>query len=419
MKKIFFLITFLLLISSISNSQWVFQNSAIQTALGKIFVFNDTGYITSGREIQKTTNGGNNWTFLVEFSYTLSSSYFLNSLTGYVVTSDGKINKTTTGGVTWQEYTSAMNGPTYYHALYFVNENTGFIGGSGGFHSSVWTLIKKTTNGGIDCFNVFYASNYGHFRNFYFVNEIGYVVGDGPRIMKTTNLGGSWFSLVSPSSNNLGSVWFLDVNTGFVTGGVNSISTIYKTTNGGINWQGYNFSINSPFTSIFFTNNSTGYVTADSGKILKTTDIGQSWNFLATNTPNRLNSIFFVDSNTGYAAGGSNNVPVILKTTNGGGNIVGINNINSEIPERFSLSQNYPNPFNPVTIIRFQIKRLSDVKLIIYDLLGREVATLVNEELKPGTYETDWDASNFSSGVYSYKIISEDYIETKKMVLMK
>jgi hypothetical protein len=59
------------------------------------------------------------------------------------------------------------------------------------------------------------------------------------------------------------------------------------------------------------------------------------------------------------------------------------------------------------------------VSLVIYDLVGREVATLVNDELKPGTYETGWDGSNYSSGVYFYKIISGDFIETKKMVLMK
>lgn len=91
---------------------------------------------------------------------------------------------------------------------------------------------------------------------------------------------------------------------------------------------------------------------------------------------------------------------------------------------RSSLSQNYPNPFNPQTKIKFDVPanvkgQTSNVKLVIYDLLGREVTTLVNEELKPGTYEADWDGSNFSSGVYFYKIISGDFVETKKMVLMK
>ncbi|MBE2227125.1 MAG: T9SS type A sorting domain-containing protein [Ignavibacteria bacterium] len=105
-------------------------------------------------------------------------------------------------------------------------------------------------------------------------------------------------------------------------------------------------------------------------------------------------------------------------------NLTGFNQISSIIPEQFYLSQNYPNPFNPKTKIKFAVPsnvkgQTSNVKLIIYDLLGREVTTLVDEELKPGTYETDWDGSGYSSGVYFYKIISEGFVETKKMVLMK
>jgi hypothetical protein len=99
--------------------------------------------------------------------------------------------------------------------------------------------------------------------------------------------------------------------------------------------------------------------------------------------------------------------------------VIGIIPIGSEIPNSFSLSQNFPNPFNPTTKIKFDVPQTSFTKLIIYNLLGREVATLVNEELKPGTYQTDWDASGFSSGVYFYKIIAGEYTETKKMVLMK
>ncbi len=98
---------------------------------------------------------------------------------------------------------------------------------------------------------------------------------------------------------------------------------------------------------------------------------------------------------------------------------IGITQISGNVPVSFFLSQNYPNPFNPQTKIKFDVPKASFTKLVVYDLLGREVTTLVNEELKPGTYEADWDATNFSSGVYFYKIVSGDYVETKKMVLMK
>jgi len=112
-----------------------------------------------------------------------------------------------------------------------------------------------------------------------------------------------------------------------------------------------------------------------------------------------------------------------LKTTNGGA--IGINNISSTVPEKFALFQNYPNPFNPLTKIKFAVplnkggERGLSIQLIIYDLLGREIATLVNELLSPGTYEVEWDATGYTSGVYFYKLKAENYSETKKLVLLK
>jgi hypothetical protein len=104
-------------------------------------------------------------------------------------------------------------------------------------------------------------------------------------------------------------------------------------------------------------------------------------------------------------------------------NLVGINTFSSEIPIGFSLSQNYPNPFNPSTKMKFSIPPSKGARgmtrLIIYDILGREVTTLVNEQLQPGIYEVEWDGTNYCSGVYFYKLITNDYSETKKMVLIK
>jgi len=92
---------------------------------------------------------------------------------------------------------------------------------------------------------------------------------------------------------------------------------------------------------------------------------------------------------------------------------------NSNLPERFELYQNYPNPFNPLTTIKYDIVKAQDVKVIVYDILGREVATLVNAQQRPGTYEVRWDASNVSSGIYFYQLKTKDYVDTKKMILLK
>lgn len=101
-----------------------------------------------------------------------------------------------------------------------------------------------------------------------------------------------------------------------------------------------------------------------------------------------------------------------------------VEQVSTVVPDGFSLLQNYPNPFNPNTRIRFQIPAFADaarrvVTLKIYDVTSKEIAVLVNEELRPGTYEVDWDASLLSSGVYFYTLQSDAFIQTRKMVLLK
>jgi hypothetical protein len=99
--------------------------------------------------------------------------------------------------------------------------------------------------------------------------------------------------------------------------------------------------------------------------------------------------------------------------------LVAIQQISSEVPEGFKLKQNYPNPFNPETKIKFDIANKNIVKLIVYNLLGQEIATLVNESLFPGSYEYIFDGTGLTSGVYFYKLQAENFSEIKKMLLVK
>jgi len=102
--------------------------------------------------------------------------------------------------------------------------------------------------------------------------------------------------------------------------------------------------------------------------------------------------------------------------------IIGVKQISSGIPQNFSLSQNCPNPFNPVTKIKFTIPVTGHamvVRLRIYDILGREINALINEKLSPGSYEVEWNASNFPSGIYFYRLETQGFSESKKMVLVK
>jgi hypothetical protein len=107
-----------------------------------------------------------------------------------------------------------------------------------------------------------------------------------------------------------------------------------------------------------------------------------------------------------------------------GNMISGLTTINSEIPIEFNLFQNYPNPFNPATNIKFQLPKSGMAKLVVYDLPGKEIQTLVNQQLSPGTYEVDFEGSNLPSGVYFYELNAvgfdgREFSQMKKMILMK
>lgn len=101
------------------------------------------------------------------------------------------------------------------------------------------------------------------------------------------------------------------------------------------------------------------------------------------------------------------------------GNLVGINPVNNQVPQVYSLSQNYPNPFNPVTNIKFSIPVSGNVKIVLFDILGRVVRTLVNDVKPAGNYVVDFNASELSSGAYFYRLESGNFTETKKMLLVK
>ncbi|HMT12777.1 MAG TPA: T9SS type A sorting domain-containing protein, partial [Ignavibacteria bacterium] len=96
-----------------------------------------------------------------------------------------------------------------------------------------------------------------------------------------------------------------------------------------------------------------------------------------------------------------------------------VEQVSSSVPRKYFLSQNYPNPFNPITKLKFQISRSSFTRLVIFDVTGKEITALVNEEMDAGTYEVSWDGSNYPSGVYFCELTTEGFTQTRKMALIK
>jgi len=128
-----------------------------------------------------------------------------------------------------------------------------------------------------------------------------------------------------------------------------------------------------------------------------------------------LTSVCFIDTINGWVTGEGG---TIIHTTDGGG-IVKVEETNNPIPDTYILSQNYPNPFNPTTRIRFSIPSERFTSLTVYDVLGSEIITLVDEEKPAGEYEVEFKGDGLTSGIYFYQIKAGDFIQTKKMVLLR
>lgn len=412
MKKIFFVLAFSFFVFNFANAQWFTQASFPNIYFYDIDFLNiNTGYAVGGfysspatSQVYKTTNGGNNWICILNSSAhagPLWKMSFVNENTGFCCGYTG-LHKTTDGGQNWIFYDLPryLNTVTQnYSGIKFFNENTGYLGGRYG-------MMIKTTDGGQNWISLDTADN--DVTSIYFLDIVtGYMSVMGSKILKTTNGGSNWNVYTNVSSFT--EMIFTDYYVGYGTFGF-----LYKTINGGITWNPVTNTDIGAY-SICAVNDSLFYVGSESySKIFKTTNRGINW--LSQNLPSSyrpVEGVHFINSNTGYCC----SYQTIMKTTNGGA--VSINNISSEIPNRYKLHQNYPNPFNPTTNIKYQIQKSGFVTLKVYDILGKEIATLVNEIQKPGTYEVPFSAENLNSGVYFYKIQSGNYSETKRMILIK
>ncbi len=423
MKKVIFLLSAILIASAQLYSQWVQQTSPTTNTLEDVlFVNSTTGFIAGGSGlIMKTTNGGVNWVIQTTPTLThVTGLYFFDVNTGIAVCGNyqygvSAILKTTNGGTNWvSKFVNTRI--ALRNTIQFINSNTGYAGGWSGD-----TALVKTTNGGENWQKVFVSGAVGIDKIDFIDANTGYMAGYGmdgkPSVFKTTNGGVSWTKIYTDTRpGSFMSMCFVNLNTGWVVGiSSSNQSLIQKTTNAGVNWvdQVNQHPSNWELYNIEMVNENTGWIIGDAGQIAKTTNGGTNWRA-------QLNSgywwgIDFISPDTGWVVGYHGD---ILKTVNGGGT-VSVQNISSEVPSAYSLSQNYPNPFNPTTNIRYALPKSGMVKLVVFDALGREVETLVNESLQPGTYETTFDGSALNSGVYFYKLTVGDFTETKRMLMIK
>jgi hypothetical protein len=189
---------------------------------------------------------------------------------------------------------------------------------------------------------------------------------------------------------------------------------VFLSSNNGTSWTAVNTGLTNTIVHAIAVSGADIYAGTDGGVFLSTNN-GANWTAVSTGMSNASIHTFAVSGTNLYAAGPDRGLwkrPLSEMVTL-------VESTPIDIPKQYSLGQNYPNPFNPSTTISFNLPSRSSVTLKIYDMLGKEIASLVNEELPPGAYSRTWNASGISSGVYFYHLKAGAFTETKRLILLR
>jgi photosystem II stability/assembly factor-like uncharacterized protein len=375
----------------------------------------------------------------------------------YAGTSYG-VYLSTDNGTNWTAVndglTNSLTYPYTYVNSLFVNNSNIYAGIYGGVFLSTnngtsWTILNK----GLTSLNVHSIA----------VNGSNIFAGtDSNGVFLSTDNGSSW-KAVNNGLNNLNTQRYIYVNSLVVNGsnifaGISEFVGVYLSTNSGANWNAVNNGLTSTFVYAL-TFAGTKLFAGTNGGVFRSTNNGADWN--AVNDSLAANSVLSFAFRTNGAGGtnlfaGTDN-GVFLSTNNGGkwiaanngltntnissivlndqylfagtSNgvwrrplseiITGIDNQQNNLPSNYSLQQNYPNPFNPTTTINFSIPKSGFVSIKVFDILGRKVTSLVNENKPVGNYKVEFNSSKLSSGIYFYRMESGSFSQTKKLIVLK
>ncbi len=407
------------------GSTWALKNPVTQN-INSIELFSSSHIIVGGGNgvIMESTSGGDNWQLLnIGTQANINQIKFIDEQIGWVSTSDG-FYKTTDGGTHWNKLTSQV------FNTFFVYDKLHIYAGSPktyyGVHGYSWqtALLERSSDGGQTWETYEYRGGDNQTPNSFFfwdaekgVASLGR--GSTALILSTSDGGVTWNQLSPLFNGFMFTITFVNDTLGWglnlidVNSNNYSRTVIAKTTDGGFSWNN-NRQSESKISSIFFEDIYHGWACGDSGVVLRTSDGGNNWDSVKTAPEKDLYMIKFADNTNGYAVGVGG---TILKTINGG--VLSVRNQIRDIPNKTILYQNYPNPFNPATNISFSVPSRSFVSLKIYDILGRIVATMISEEMNAGYYSREWNAKEFSSGIYFYRLEAGSFVQTKKLVLIK
>jgi photosystem II stability/assembly factor-like uncharacterized protein len=390
-----------------------------------IYAGGQTGFLL------KSTDGGDSW----KGSYamngnntaTINSLHFIDENVGYAGFYYGAISKTTNGGQSWQKQIAIDPGATtsYIYGIDFVDADYGFDVGR--VKSNV-DLIYKTTNGGADWTDTTKIVN-ADLRDVAFADKNnGVVVGYKLKSAYTTDGGATWN--LSTFKNVPDTLSTANINQVSFTSGMEAVAVgnriFLHSTDAGATWD-FISDVDTTVANLVgltFKDSVNGYamgsspIVEETMGVYNTTDGGLSWKYLmdTLNVPTTQTHYTLASTPSGKIFAVTASSGIYSLTTK----IIGVED-EPNGPVTYNLAQNYPNPFNPETTIRFSIPSQERISLKVYDILGKEVATLVNETLSAGTHAVRFSSNNYrlASGVYFYVLKGENFMQTKKMVLLK
>ncbi len=406
-------------------------------------------------KIFRSTDGGLSWIKMFQKKdYILRAAFFTSRDTGFLAGDVGTtqlFRKTTDGARTWREIPWH---PTYYT----IGDITFIEGGAKGFlHAR--NKIMSSTDYGETWFDIAAPLNSNdRLLKFFFVDDqYGYALGSNKFILKTTDGGTTWTRNTITASSNLEGIYFVNRDVGFIYG--ESGVSIYKTSDGGLTWalKYYEYS-GFPHDIHFYSANEGFFYTSSFD--LYTTNQGETWTYYASYLP-RILAMDHIDNLNGFASmmhGQSSPHPLMIGVTRNGKDwtteylplpltsgimrmgdggtaylfssndilikitdpaFTSIEEDEKPLPGGFTLAQNYPNPFNPETVIRFELPTAGFAKGVVYDILGKEVATLVDGEIPAGEHRLSFNGANLPSGVYIFRLVSGKNSSSIKMLLTK
>jgi photosystem II stability/assembly factor-like uncharacterized protein len=365
---------------------------------------------TLGSYIFKTTDKGNSWT---QFINGLSSNQIItlasNSINYlFAGTDTGGIYRSNDNGQSWTSINNGIGNNNNVFAFAIDSRNTIFAGcnpsgpSGGGVYISAnngaqWTHLTSTSG-----------------------NVYSLALSPSGKVFAGTNDGKVYFSLDSGTTWNNTIITSTTVRSlivdqfGNIFAGTDYPGGLYRSTDNGSSWSNIGFT-NVSVTSLI-SNPALGIYLGTWGQgVFHSTDNGTTWNAVSDGLfDNNVLSLTFDASGYFYAGTQSSGVFRSAQPL-----ITNVQNFESHTPKQFILNQNYPNPFNPSTTISFSLPHSEFTVLKIYDLLGKEITTLVSENLASGNYSFKWDASNQPSGLYFYRLQAGQYSETKKLLLLK